>query len=92
MPVLARFCGIVIRMLMGPTIGMRLHAFHGDTEVVLGLNPVRVIQSDAPAWVVAEVLNWARGHEPEIRNSWCQPELAPMPLAAGSRAHFVARI
>ena len=51
MPVLSKFNGIVIRMLLDRTFGMRLHAFYGDTELVIGLNPPRVIQGDVPAWV-----------------------------------------
>ena len=82
MPVLAKFCGIVIRLLMGPTIGTRLHAFHGNAEVIIGFNPVRIIQSDAPPWVEAEVLGWARYHEQEFRNSWGRDAL-PMPQVLG---------
>jgi len=70
MPVLAKFCGIVIRMLIGPTIGMRVHAFHGDSEVVVALNPLRVIQSDAPQWVDARVLAWIREHQNELFAPW----------------------
>jgi len=27
------------------------HAFYGDSELVFGFNPLRVIQGDAPPWV-----------------------------------------
>jgi hypothetical protein len=63
MPVLSKFNGIVIRMLVDRTFGTRLHAFYGNTELVMGLNPVRVIQGDVPAWVQSQALHWARQYE-----------------------------
>lgn len=63
MPVLSKFNGIVIRMLFDRTFGTRLHAFYGNTELVIGLNPVRVIQGDVPAWVQTQALQWARQYE-----------------------------
>lgn len=59
MPVLSKFDGIVIRLLIDRTFGMRLHAFYGNTELVMGLNPLRVIQGDVPSWVQERALEWA---------------------------------
>jgi hypothetical protein len=87
MPVLAKFYGIVIRMLVGPTIGTRLHAFHGNAELVIGLHPLRVIQSEVPAWVEAQVLMWARRHQEELDAPWSHhalPELPTYRSGAGS--------
>jgi hypothetical protein len=78
-------------MLMGPTIGMRLHAFHGDAEVVIGLSPLRVIQSDAPAWVEAEVLAWARQHEDQLRSSWRLEPARGLPHSERSRGSTTVR-
>jgi hypothetical protein len=69
MPVLAKFYGIVIRMVMHRTFGVHLHAIFGDAEMVIGLRPVRVIQGDAPAWVRAYALAWARKHENNLRGA-----------------------
>lgn len=66
MPVLSKFNGIVIWMLLDRTFGMRLHAFYGDTELVIGLNPVRVIQGDVPAWVRDRALEWAAQYEKQL--------------------------
>lgn len=66
MPVLSKFNGIVIRMLLDRTFGMRLHAFYGDTELVIGLNPVRAIQGDVPAWVRDRALEWAAQHAKQL--------------------------
>ena len=67
MPVLTKFEGIVIRMLIDRTFGMRLHAFYGDTEMVMGLNPLRVIQSDVSPWVREQALAWARNHQDALK-------------------------
>ncbi len=66
MPVLAKFNGIVIRMLTDPTFGVRVHAFYGDSELVVGLRPHRKISSEVPAWVEVWVLDWVRQHEREL--------------------------
>lgn len=72
MPVLAKFYGIVIRMLYDRTFGTHYHAFYGDCELVIGLNPLRVIQGEAPSWVRECALDWVgryRGGLPAIRNT-----------------------
>lgn len=66
MTVLAKFDGIVIRLLLDRTFGVRLHAFYGYSELVIGLNPVRLLTSEVPAWVEAWVLGWVREHQWEF--------------------------
>jgi Domain of unknown function (DUF4160) len=66
MPVLAKFCGIVVRLLIDRTFGTHVHAFYGDAELVIGLNPVRVIQGDAPLWVRKWALSWVGCHRSEL--------------------------
>jgi len=66
MPVLAKSRGIVIRMLIDRTFGRHFHAIYGDSELVIGLNPMRVIQGDAPAWVEAWALDWVTVHQSEF--------------------------
>jgi hypothetical protein len=61
MPVLAKANGIVMRMLIDQTFGTHFHAFYGDSELVIGLNPLRVIQGEAPPWVREWALDWV-GH------------------------------
>jgi hypothetical protein len=76
MPVLAKFHGIVIRLLYDRTFGIRLHAFYGDAELVIGLKPLKIIQGDAPDWVRDWALDWARQHEAELVCGW-----GPVPTA-----------
>ncbi len=60
---LAKFSGIVIRMLSDQTFGTHFHVFYGDCELVIGLNPLRVIQGEAPAWVQDLALQWVGQHQ-----------------------------
>lgn len=71
MPVLAKFCGIVIRIMVGTTIGTRVHAFHEGSELVIALHPLRVIHSEVPAWVEAQVLHWIQEHRAEVFSPCC---------------------
>jgi len=66
MPVIAKFCGIVMRVLIDRTFGTHVHAFYGDLELVISLNPLRVIQSYAPPWVQEWALWWVEHHQSEL--------------------------
>ena len=66
MPVIAKFCGIVLRLLTDQTFGTHVHAFYRDFELVIGLNPLRVIQGDAPSWVRGWALEWVGHHQHDL--------------------------
>lgn len=66
MPVLAKFCGVVIRLLCLQSMGHRLHAFHGDDELVVDLDEMRVLSGRLPERLTRMVLAWARQHRYEI--------------------------
>jgi hypothetical protein len=72
MPVIARFCGIVIRLLRLRSFGTRLHAFHGDSELVVDLASLRVIDGCVPAAVQQLILAWAKEHQRELMSGWWQ--------------------
>lgn len=76
MPVLSRFYGIIIRMAFSQTSGAQFHATYEDSEIVVGLNPLRIIQGDAPARVRDLVLEWARTHYVELLDAWHRCEAA----------------
>lgn len=63
MPVLAQSGGVVIRMLIDRTFGTRFHAFYGGGELVIGINPLRVIQGEVPEWVQTWALQWVKFHQ-----------------------------
>lgn len=81
MPVLAKFRGIVIRLLIDRTFGMRLHAFYQGSELVIGLQPLRVIQGSVPLWVLDSVMDWAAQHQDELLAVWDYDKSSAMPLS-----------
>ena len=85
MPVIARFCGIVIRLLTLQGFGTRLHAFHGDSELVVDLASLRIIDGAVPAVVQQMVMTWAKEHQRELLSGWwCRrPHPAAMQPALG---------
>jgi hypothetical protein len=66
MPVLEKFRGIVLRLMYDRTLGARLHAFYEGAELVVALQPLRVLQGEVPPWVKEWVLGWAREHMNEV--------------------------
>lgn len=70
MPVLSKFYGIIIRMAFSKGCGAHFHATYEDSEIVVGLNPLRIIQGDAPARVRTLVLEWAQTHYFELMEAW----------------------
>jgi hypothetical protein len=66
MPVVARFCGIVIRLLCLRSLGARLHAFYRGSELVIELPSLTVLEGEVPLVVRAMVIEWARQHYQEL--------------------------
>jgi len=81
MPVIAKFYGIVIRMLFLRSMDARFHAFYGDNELVVGISPLRIIQGEAPKRIAALVLAWAASHQEELLNAWGAISYAQKPAA-----------
>jgi hypothetical protein len=83
MPVLSKFYGIVIRMLFIQPFVAHFHAIYDNTELVVALNPVRIIQGDAPKRVRDMVLEWAGQHQQELLDAWHRLSAArqPVPIA-----------
>jgi hypothetical protein len=70
MPVIAKFFGIVIRMFRLHGMPARFYAIYQDSELVIEIAPLRVVQGSAPARVAELVLEWASLHQPELLASW----------------------
>lgn len=79
MPVVAKFYGIVIRMLCVRLLGARIHAFYGDRELVIGLAPLRIIEGEVPSWVKNRVMAWAASHHQDLLNAWSRCEIGQRP-------------
>jgi len=70
MPVLSKFYGIVIRMLFVREFTAHFYAYYENSELMIGLAPVRVIQGQAPARVCDLVIEWATQHQYELLTAW----------------------
>jgi hypothetical protein len=82
MPVLSKFYGIVIRMVFVRTFAAHFHAIYGQSELVVGITPLRIIQGEAPGRVRDMVLEWAEAHQPELLDAWnrCGAAIPPCPI------------
>jgi aryl carrier-like protein len=80
MPVISKFYGIVIRMLVARSFTARFHATHGGTELIVALDPVRIVQGAAPQRMRDMVIEWARQHQQELLAAWNQLGSAKRPL------------
>ena len=89
MPVVAKFGRVVIRVLIDRTFGTHFHAFYGDSELVIALNPLRVIQGDVPPWVREWALEWVKHHQ----NDWFSARKVDahpaVPFSGQAAGHFV---
>ncbi len=81
MPVLSKFYGVVIRMVFIQPYGAHFHAFYDNSELVVGIDPLRIIQGEAPSRVRAMVLEWAASHQPELMAAWARLRAARKPAA-----------
>ena len=81
MPIISKFYGIVIRMVFIQPFGARFHAFYDDSELVVGIDPPRIIQGEAPRRVRVMVLEWAVLHQQELVEAWGQLRTAQKPVA-----------
>jgi hypothetical protein len=83
MPVLSKFYGVVVRMLFAPVLGAHFHAIYGEYELVVAIEPLCIIQGDAPARIRTMVLEWAAQHQEELLRAWrrCQVGLRPQAIA-----------
>ena len=74
-------------MLIDRTFGTHYHAFYGDSELVIGLDPVRVIQGDAPSWVRHWALKWVSRYESESQADWKIDWRLPTPISRQAANH-----
>jgi len=82
MPVISKFYGIVIRMLFARALTARFHAIYGDSELVVSIAPLSIIQGEAPPRVRSLVLEWAKQHQTELLADWerCARAEVPVPI------------
>ena len=83
MPVISKFYGIVIRMLVIRPFAAHFHAIYENCELIVGVAPLRIIQGDAPRRVRDMVMEWAVQHQEELLQAWNRLSTAqtPRPIA-----------
>ena len=83
MPVLSKFYGIVIRMIFSGLFPARFHAIYDQCEVVVQIEPLKIVSGEAPQRVRRMVLEWAEQHEQELLDAWnrCAAAEKPLPIA-----------
>src|SRR5438067_12846629 len=70
MPVISKFYGIVIGMFVVRAFPARFHAIYGESELVVAINPLRIVEGHAPQRVCDMVLEWAAQHQRELIEAW----------------------
>ncbi len=85
MPTISMFYGILIKMFFDDHAPPHFHAEYGEHELVITINPIKIIKGDAPKRVKSMVLEWTALHQEELLSDWelcknMQPPLAIEPL------------
>ncbi|MBS4052707.1 DUF4160 domain-containing protein [Methylomonas rivi] len=85
MPTISMFYGILIKMFFDDHAPPHFHAEYGEFELAIAINPIKIIQGDAPKRVKSMVLEWTALHQEELLLDWelcknLQPPVAIEPL------------
>jgi hypothetical protein len=70
MPEISRFFGIVIRMYFDDHNPPHLHAFYGECEAQIGIEPIALLNGALPARAASMVFEWAALHQRELMQNW----------------------
>ena len=83
MPVIARFYGIEVKMYVNDHGIPHVHAIYAEYELVIGINPAKVISGNAPRRVQSMMLEWIGLHQTELEDNWkrCRKHELPIPVA-----------
>ena len=55
------------------------HAIYENSELIVSIVPLRIIQGEAPGRVRAMVLEWAAQHQEELLQAWHRLSAAQQP-------------
>ena len=78
-----------MRMLIDQPFGTHFHAFYGDSELVIGLNPLRVIQGEAAPWVRAWALDSVGRYQSRSRSARTIDLNMGTPISCQATRHLV---
>ena len=68
-------------MLFKRPFGPHFHALYKDSEAIVGIAPIRIIDGDVPDWVRTMVVKWAIEHQQELLLNWDRCGMAQAPRA-----------
>ena len=80
MPVIAQFYGILIRMFYNDHAPPHFHAVYGESELLVSISPITIMQGRAPSRVRSMVLEWAALHQQELLDNWNRCHRAESPV------------
>jgi hypothetical protein len=82
MPTISIFYGIIIKMFFDDHAPPHFHAEYGEYELVIAINPIKIINGDAPKRVKSMVLEWTALHQEELLKDWelCKNMQSPLPI------------
>ena len=70
MPELSRFYGIVIRMYYRDHQPPHFHAIYAESEAILDISTLAVIEGRLPPRATGMVVEWATLHQKELLDRW----------------------
>ncbi len=82
MPTISIFYGIIIKMFFDDHAPPHFHAEYGEYELVIAINPIKIVNGDAPKRVKSMVLEWTALHQEELLKDWelCKNLQSPLPI------------
>ena len=82
MPTISEFYGIVIRMYFMDHAPPHFHAVYGDSEAVIGIRTLELIEGSLPRRAMSFVIEWASQHREELQEDWelCAAHKSPHPI------------
>jgi hypothetical protein len=82
MPTISMFYGILIKMFFDDHAPPHFHAEYGEYELVIAINPIKIVNGDAPKRVKSMVLEWTALHQEELLKDWelCKNMQSPLPI------------
>jgi len=70
MPEISRFFGIVIRMYFDDHNPPHFHAFYGQSEAQVGIDPIAILNGTLTSRAASMVFEWAALHQRELMRNW----------------------
>ncbi len=70
MPEISRFFGIIIRMYFDDHNPPHFHAIYGSEEMLVGIDPIMILEGSMKRRAISMVLEWAAVHQYELMRNW----------------------